>query len=254
MDKWFTIERIDEKTFAISEYEHWEQVHSYLIIGDERAILLDTGLGVANIKETISELTALPVEVMTTHVHWDHIGGHSEFDKIRAHSLERSWLEDKFPLPLDVVRKNLMSGNCKFPERFNIDTYKLPNVKEVETLQDGDIISLGGRTIRVLHTPGHSPGHICLYEEETGYLFSGDLIYKGKLDIFYPTTNPIEFMQSINKVSKLQVKRILPGHYSMQVENYIIKKIQYALNELYTKDKLIQGLGVVKYDDFSIHL
>lgn len=254
MNQWFTIEEIDERTFAISEYEHWEQAHSYLIIGDERAVLLDTGLGVANIKEVVDGLTTLPVEVITTHAHWDHIGSHEAFDKIKIHSLEREWLEGNFPLPLEIVKRNLKSEGCKFPEGFSIDKYKIPKVNKVEVLQDKECISLGNRVIEVLHTPGHSPGHICLYEKETGYLFSGDLIYKGKLDMFYPTTSPIEFMQSINKVAKLQVRRVLPGHYSIQVENDIIRKIQYALNELYTKDKLIQGLGILKYDDFSIHL
>ncbi len=60
----------------------------------------------------------------------------------------------------------------------------------------GDIISLGNRQIQVIHTPGH----ICLYEKQKGYLFSGDLIYKGTLDAFYPTTNPVDFMKSIKKV------------------------------------------------------
>ena len=74
MKDWFTVEKIDEDTYAISEYQHWEETHCYLLCGTKRALLIDTGLGVANIKEVVDKLTMLPIFVVTTHVHWDHIG------------------------------------------------------------------------------------------------------------------------------------------------------------------------------------
>ena len=80
MKDWFTVEKIDEDTYAISEYQHWEETHCYLLCGTKRALLIDTGLGVANIKEVVDKLTMLPIFVVTTHVHWDHIGGHQYFE------------------------------------------------------------------------------------------------------------------------------------------------------------------------------
>lgn len=82
MNNWFTIEKIDDATYAISEYGHWEKMHSYLLLGEEYALLIDTGLGIGNIKTEIDSLTNLPVKVVTTHVHWDHIGCHSLFSDI----------------------------------------------------------------------------------------------------------------------------------------------------------------------------
>lgn len=76
MNEWFTVERIDAQTFAISEYQHWEETHCYLLCGQDRSALIDTGLGVSNIQCVVDRLTTLPVTVLTTHVHWDHIGGH----------------------------------------------------------------------------------------------------------------------------------------------------------------------------------
>lgn len=76
MENWFTVEKIDNDTFAISEYKHWEETHCYLLCGRKSAILIDTCLGVSNIKKVIESLTSLPIMVITTHVHWDHIGGH----------------------------------------------------------------------------------------------------------------------------------------------------------------------------------
>ena len=79
MDSWFTVEQIDCNTFAISEYKHWEETHSYLLCGEKMAVLIDTGLGISNIRKIVDTLTQLPIMVITTHIHWDHIGGHKYF-------------------------------------------------------------------------------------------------------------------------------------------------------------------------------
>lgn len=92
MDNWFTIEQIDRDTFSISEYKHWEETHCYLLCGEKYAILIDTGLGVSNIRKIVDSLTKLPVMTVTTHVHWDHIGGHKYFDNIAVHEAEKDWL------------------------------------------------------------------------------------------------------------------------------------------------------------------
>ena len=92
MDSWFTVETIDSQTYAISEYRHWEETHCYLLCGREKAILIDTGLGISDIRKVVERLTDLPVTVVTTHVHWDHIGGHGLFDTIAVHELEKDIL------------------------------------------------------------------------------------------------------------------------------------------------------------------
>lgn len=99
MKPWFTVEQIDAATFAISEYQHWEETHCYLLCGTARALLIDTGLGVANIRVVADRLTSLPITVVTTHVHWDHIGGHRYFEHIAVHEAERDWLAVSFPIP-----------------------------------------------------------------------------------------------------------------------------------------------------------
>lgn len=73
MDDWFTIDRIDEDTYAISEYRHREETHCYLLNGTERSLLIDTGLGICNISKVVSELTDKPVTAIATHIHWDHL-------------------------------------------------------------------------------------------------------------------------------------------------------------------------------------
>src|SRR5699024_4789813 len=107
-DSWFTVEQIDEKTFAISEYGHWEKVHSYLLIGEKKAGLIDTGLGIDNIKRVTDQLTDLPIIVLTTHVHWDHIGSHGEFEHIYVHQDDEDWLRNGIKgLSIEQIRKDV---------------------------------------------------------------------------------------------------------------------------------------------------
>lgn len=255
--EWFTIEEIDEKTFAISEYEHWEKVHSYLLIGEKAALLIDTGLGIGNIKEVVDRLTKLPIKVITTHVHWDHIGGHNYFNNIYVHKDEEEWFRKGIPLPLDVLKTNVIKGieMGKFPREFDIDKYCLFKGEPTKVIENNEIIDLGSRIIRVIHTPGHSPGHICMFEEERGYLYSGDLIYLGTLYAFYQSTNPKQFKESIKKIGRLkEINKILPGHLDLNVPLDIIERINNAFIFIEEKGLLCHGSGTFDFDDFSIKL
>ncbi len=251
---WFTVEAADADTFVISEYRHPEQTHCYLLLGNGRALLIDTGLGVSDIGAVVSSLTSLPVTVAATHVHWDHIGGHRRFSDIAVHEKEAGWLSGGFPLSLNVVKKNLMAGACEFPADFDIDRYEIYRKGAGCQLSDGDIISLGGRRVSVLHTPGHSPGHMCFWEPERGYLFSGDLIYAGMLDMFYPTTSPDAFLRSAARVEALPVQRIFPGHHSLALSPALIHKVRLALESLEGRGLLHHGTGVFRFEGFGLHL
>lgn len=254
MNNWFTVEKIDDSTFAISEYKHWEETHCYLLIGSTRAVLIDSGLGVANIKSVLDTLTSLPVAVLTTHAHWDHIGGHKYFDDICVHEAETEWLAEKFPLPLQAVKDNLTRSPCDFPPDFKIDEYEIFKRNPTRILRDGDFIDLGSRTLKVIHTPGHSPGHCCFWEKDKGYLYSGDLIYCGCLDAFYPTTDPVAFMHSVDKINHLKIKRILPAHHTLEVSPELVTKTADAFHSIYQQGKLKQGSGIFDFGIFQIRI
>lgn len=254
MNNWFTVEEIDVDTYVISEYKHWEETHCYLLCGKKQAVLIDTGLGVSNIKQIVDKLTNLPILVLTTHAHWDHIGGHQYFDRIAVHEEEKAWISCKFPLPLALVKENLMKQPCVFDPTFNIDDYRIFQGIPQIILHDGDCLDLGGRVIMVIHTPGHSPGHCCYYEPQREYLFSGDLIYRGTLDAFYPTTNPQQFYESIRRLKNLRIRKILPGHHQLDVPVSLIGSIEEGFRKLEEKGRLIQGSGMFDFGDFQIHV
>ena len=254
MDNWFSVSKIDDNTFAINEDKHWEETHCYLLCGVKNALLIDTGLGVANIKKVVDSLTLLPVLVATTHIHWDHIGGHKYFENIAVHEAEKDWLSIKFPIPLQAVKHNLVCKPCDFPLDFSIDSYQLPKISPQQILHDGDCLDLGERKITVIHTPGHSPGHCCFYEPERKYLYSGDLIYSGCLDAFYPTTDPQLFWQSVKKIQHLDVERVLPAHHQLNIPVNIINRIEKAFSQLAKEGRLEQGNGIFDFADFQIHI
>ena len=119
MKDWFQVEMLDDTTYVISEHKHYEKTNCYLLLGKQRALLIDSGLGVADIRKITDQLTALPVTVIATHVHWDHIGSHGSYTDVLVHEREYSWLNGKFPLPLGVVKQQLMKEPCSFPGDFH---------------------------------------------------------------------------------------------------------------------------------------
>ena len=103
--------------------------------------------------------------------------------------------------------------------------------------------------IQAFHTPGHSPGHLCFLEAEKGYLFSGDLVYKGALFANYPSTDPQSYLDSLEKIAVLPAKRIFPGHHSLDIHPEIVIGMKDAFRELDTEGKLHHGSGTHNYGD-----
>ena len=254
MSDWFTVESVDDATFAISEYGHSEETHAYLLCGSERAVLIDTGLGVANIRAVTDGLTALPILAVATHAHWDHIGGYGYYEDIAIHEAERDWLSVRFPLPPEAVRANLLRGARSLPPDFDPESYRVFQGAPRRILRDGDRLELGGRSLTVIHTPGHSPGHCCFYEPERGVLYTGDLIYAGCLDAFYPSTDPQAFLRSVRRVRALEAGRILPAHHRIDIPVGMIGAVEAGLGELERQGKLRHGSGIFDFGAFQIHL
>ena len=253
-EPWFTIEKPADDLCVISEYRHWEETHCYLLSGSERAALIDTGLGVADILPEVREITDLPVIVLTTHVHFDHIGGHGKFPAFYVHESERDWIEGSFPLPPNVVWDQLTKGQDDFPEGFDPAGYRVFQGKAAGVYRDGDSISLGDRELNVIHTPGHSPGHCCFYEPDRKYLFTGDLIYRGCLYAHYPSTDPLEFCRSVQRIGQLDVSRLFPGHHELNIDPDLIGRTAKAFRELYSLNGLRQGSGTFSFGDFEIRI
>lgn len=250
---WFTTEKIDSDTYVISEYRHWEETHCYLLVGSERCLLIDTGLGICDISDEVSRLTNKHVTAAATHVHWDHIGGHKYYPDFYAHKEELDWLDGKFPLTIETIRE-MVCDRCKLPENFDINAYEIFQGKPSKIIADGDEIDIGGRVVTVLHTPGHSPGHMCFWEKARGYLFTGDLVYLDTLFAYYPSTDPEAYLASLEKIAELPVKRVFPAHHSLDVSPEIVSEMRDEFRKLKEQGKLHHGSGTFDYGKWAVWL
>jgi len=253
MKDWFTVDKIDDTTFILSEYRHPEETHCYLLVGNKRCLLIDTGLGICNIAEQVKLLTDKPVTAIATHIHWDHIGGHKYFPDFYVHRAELAWIEGKFPLSVETVRSMVADG-CDLPDGFDVSTYTLFQGTPTKILEGSEIIDLGGRFVQALHTAGHSPGHLCFWEAEQGYLFSGDLAYRGTLFADYPSTDPEAYFASLDTLAALPAKKLFPAHHSLDIEPEIVIRMRDALRDLKEKGKLRHGAGAYDFGDWAIRL
>ncbi|RNA67009.1 MBL fold metallo-hydrolase [Alteribacter keqinensis] len=255
-DNWFTVTQLDHATFGISEYGHWEKVHSYLLLGKDKAALIDTGLGIDNMKKITDQLTSLPVMVLTTHVHWDHIGSHGEYGDIFVHEQEEDWLVNGIKgLPIDQIRKDVARDiTLPVPASFNPEMYTPYQGKPAGTLKDGDTINLGDRELTIYHTPGHSPGHIAVFDVKNGFLFSGDLIYdETPVYAFFPSTSPEDLIRSLERMTNLNgVKRIYGGHNSLGLDPDILEDVRGLVSYLKEHNLIEFGTGVHRFNRISV--
>ena len=162
-------------------------------------------------------------------------------------------MNGKFPLSIQTVR-GMVIERCDLPEGFNVGTYEIFQGTPTKVLNGGEIIDLGDRKIKVIHTAGHSPGHICFWEQERSYLFTGDLIYKDTLFAYYPSTDPEAYLQSLEAVAVLSFKRLFPAHHSLDIQPEIAIRMRDAFRELKAQGNLHHGAGTFNYGDWAVWL
>ncbi|NIB40692.1 MBL fold metallo-hydrolase [Pseudomaricurvus alkylphenolicus] len=228
-DKWFEIRKLGDGITHI-----WEpHVHPLVrcniwhVRGSERDMLVDTGLGIASLKEAAREIFDKPLDVVTTHTHYDHIGGHCEFDNCTVHEAEAGELSSpdvEASLEGDAVKEFLDSiGQTGYEiegdlisqlpyEGYDLKQYRVSPTKPTRIVKDGDTVDLGNRQFKIVHLPGHSPGSIGLWEASTKILFSGDAIYDGPLVDKLPGSNVEEYVETMYKLRELPVSVVHAGH------------------------------------------
>ena len=167
--------------------------------------------------------------------------------------LFRSWLNGGFPLSIQTVRE-MVVDRCDYPKDFDVSKYVMFQGTPTKVLNGGEIIDLGDRKIEVLHTAGHSPGHMCFWEKSRGYVFTGDLIYKDTLFAYYPSTDSEAYLQSLEKIAALPAKQLFPAHHSLDIQPEIAVRMRDAFRELKAQGKLKHGAGTFDYGDWAVWL
>ena len=185
----------DHKHFEISKHKNYlyiikenisivhpayrnDPLNLYLLLGSHTALLLDTGCGLYPLKPIVDDLICKrKLLVFNTHSHWDHILGNNEFGEVYIHENEVNVVSRFYNLSF------LIDSPCKIVEKYAEKNFAIPPAQVIKTLRDEDVFDLGEITVKIIHTPGHSPGSICLFTS-TGELFTSDVAYYG--DQFLP--------------------------------------------------------------------
>jgi hydroxyacylglutathione hydrolase len=189
-DDYYTVHKIDERTFAIGETRYYQLNFNYLILGGGRAVVFDAGTGQRDIGAVVASLTDLPITFIPSHLHYDHIGNDVVFDRTALVDLPH----------LRARAENNKLQLTRFEHLGEVEGYPLPELTVSEWLAPNETIDLGGRSLRVLYTPGHTQDSISLLDEEAGYLFAGDFLYPGQLYGFLPNSNMGDYLQGARTI------------------------------------------------------
>ena len=234
---WFATRELPDGVFLVAEPAH---VNSFLVVGSDRAALIDSGLGIGRVRPVVEALTDRPVSVVNTHYHWDHVGGNEEFEESAIHEFGAKPLEERFSAEelqpylafIDFVTENAPAFReldeqifgfqadettpRTLPDTFDRNAWRLDAPTPTRLLRDGDQIDLGGRSLRVIHTPGHTPDSICLFDERAGALFGGDTINTGAIYGHMPDSSLEAFTASTARLAEMasDVRAVYVAHAS----------------------------------------
>ncbi len=214
--EWYRLRRLDDGVTWIDEphIREFYRCNIWHVRGRDRDMLVDSGMGVVSLREWIPLVSERPLDAVASHTHFDHIGCHHEFPcrlcheaeaEILAHATRRNTLAE------DYVTDEIFTALP--PEPYLSTRYTVKSAPATRILQDGDLIDLGDRHFEVIHTPGHSPGGIALWEAATGILFSGDIVYDGELIEGPSEVEQAQYRASMERLLALPVRIVHGGHF-----------------------------------------
>jgi len=232
---WFQVYSVDSGVYAIAESHQWEEVISYLIVGTDRALLFDTGMGIEDIRVVVRALTDRPVAVFNSHTHPDHIGNNWAFDRIYA--LNTAYTRaNSHGWPHGAVAAEVTPDHFCGPAPTGFDTagYYTRPFRITDTVGNGSIIDLGGRRVQVLHIPGHAPDAAALWDEAHGLLFTGDTFYEGPIYVFAPGADADAFAQSAGRLAALapRARKVLAAHNVPVSDPKLLLRLRDAVAEV----------------------
>jgi glyoxylase-like metal-dependent hydrolase (beta-lactamase superfamily II) len=208
---WFTARRVAEGVWSIDDHA---SDNMYLVEGASRALLVDTGLGVAKLADFVRTLTSLPVTAVNTHGHPDHAGGNDQFRSVHAHPLEFDAIRAVGTKESRQRTLERMRQGAPAADMLSVEEAAVLPPAELVPLKEGQFFDLGGRKLEVIEQPGHTPGEIVLLDAAHRIAFTGDnnnaLVW-----LFLPTCRPLEvYLESLRKLKTRdgEFDTILPGH------------------------------------------
>jgi glyoxylase-like metal-dependent hydrolase (beta-lactamase superfamily II) len=163
-----------------------------------------------------------------------------------VHKNDLKWVRDGLPLPEEIIKQMMIKDvSNEYLEDFSLQGFTHNNPK--------DVSNYSFEELSFIHTPGHSPGSICVYDKQRKILFSGDVVYEGTIYCHYESTNPRKLYESIKKISKYDIERIMSGHYN-EPSLEIVNDLYNMMEGLEFENKLCHGSGLKCKNDICLQL
>jgi hydroxyacylglutathione hydrolase len=221
---WFTTKKLNDRVWRIMD---GDIDNVYLIVGRDSAMLIDTGLGFADLKRFVRTITPLPLIVVNTHSHPDHTGSSFQFEKVYCHADDAQMI--RFFSSKDFRKTSFKNmGGMRVPDSLRISVKDSLYSVNLVAVKDKQIFNLGDRQIEVIYVPGHTPGSICLLDRKDKYLYTGDnnniLVWLHPQDAL-----PLDiYLKSLEKLQgrATEYTTLLPGHGDPVDNKFISEQIE----------------------------
>ena len=226
----FRIIPLEKDLWAINEID---KTVMYVINGTERALLLDTGLGLTDLKEEVLKLCGeKSLIVVNTHAHVDHNSGNYQFEEVCVGRYDEPFSHQIVDQELREMSE-LMFFEIPEKEGFSFEMWNPGPARKICTVRDGDIFDLGDKKLKVLEVPSHTLGCIALFEEKKGWLFTGDIMLTWEVwGHLNPGKSPLApsaslrvYYESLLKLKKIRKKE--------KIEESVLKTYQASNPSLY---------------------
>ena len=196
----------------------------YLIVGQEKALLIDSGMGIGSLRKEVEKVTNLPVILINTHGHPDHAGGNAEFPPALMCPAEFDVYEKMATLEYRKKDSGPKHKDGEGPhgggsrggphgEGPGKPQELQPTGPAPVPVEDGALIDLGGRIVEVLYTPGHTHGSISIFDRETASLFVGDNVMAERVSVYEWNSGTLEDLRrSLQRMQTYKPAKLYSGH------------------------------------------
>ncbi|MBD3342417.1 MAG: MBL fold metallo-hydrolase [Candidatus Lokiarchaeota archaeon] len=229
----FNVVKLKDRIYSIQEniskihpaYTN-DPLNLYLLVGNNKALLVDTGCGISPLKPIVDQIIMeKELVVVNSHAHWDHVLGNNEFNEVYIHENEAVVVSAPY---------NLSFFKYARVKHYADRNYIIKPAKSIIKLKDGDIFELGGLNVKIIYSPGHSPGSICLLIDNN-LLFTGDVAYYGDQFLSKKPPNP----QILNTLSNLMdvckennVFELFPSHRKTLCSRTLLSELYEGISNL----------------------
>ena len=229
---YFKVTKLENNIYRIHEPK---DIYTTVILGSEKALVIDNGHGFGNVRKVIESITDLPLMVVNTHGHLDHAGGNYLFDEVYINFEDiptyYKYEEEKDLMLISYDKLFKEKGIQMFPDDFDRESFMKTTTKKFLPLENHQIIDLGGRKLEVIKVPGHTVGHVTFLDYETGILFSGDAV-STTLWLYYDNGITLDmYCRYLEDLKKYPIKGFLPTHIDKILPIEILDILQEVIRE-----------------------